>query len=73
MSRIAVSGSLGTRTGHADACYGVTALAMRVGLRQGRLSMISQDATLPVLGHGVLRRALAVLFNGYTTTAAAPG
>src|SRR5262249_41166705 len=54
VSRLAVTGTLATRMGFAYATYGFTDLTLKVGLSGGRLSLVSQDAIMPVVGHGVL-------------------
>jgi hypothetical protein len=70
--RLAVTGTLTTRAGFAYASYGFTTVTLRVGLSGGRISMVSQDAILPVVGHGVLSLHWRFTFGGYSDTANPP-
>lgn len=72
VSRIAVSGTLTTRAGFAYASYGFTSLSLRVGVSGGKISLVSQDAIMPVVGHGVLSLHWRFTFGGYTDTATPP-
>jgi hypothetical protein len=72
VSRLAVTGTLATRVGYAYAAYGFTDLALKVGLSGGRISVVSQDAVMPVLGHGVLAVRWRFGFTGYSATGTPP-
>jgi hypothetical protein len=54
VNRLAVAGTLTTRTGFAYASYGFTAIDLRVGVTDGKIAMVAQDAVMPVAGHGAL-------------------
>jgi len=72
VSRLAVTSSLTSRVGHAYGSYGATFLTLKVGLSQQRLSMISQDAILPVVGHGVLSVHWRFAFSDYAAASTPP-
>jgi hypothetical protein len=72
VSRLAVTGTLATRVGFAYASYGFTDLTLKVGLSGGRVSLVSQDAIMPVLGHGVLAVHWRFGFTGYADSGTPP-
>jgi hypothetical protein len=72
VNRLAVAGILTTRAGFAYASYGCTDLNLRVGVTGGKISMISQDAILPVVGHGVLSLHWRFGFESYAAAGAPP-
>jgi hypothetical protein len=72
VARLAVTGSLATRMGFAYAAYGFTDLTLKVGLAGGRISLVSQDAIMPVVGHGVLAVHWRFGFTGYADTGSPP-
>lgn len=72
VNRLAVAGTLTTRAGFAYASYGFTALNLRVGISDGKIAMISQDAILPVVGHGILSLHWRFGFTAYAATATPP-
>jgi len=72
VSRLAVTGTLATRVGFAYASYGFTDLTLRVGLSGGRISLVSQDAIMPVLGHGALAVHWRFAFTDYSDSATPP-
>jgi len=72
VARLAVTGSLATRMGFAYAAYGFTDLTLKVGLTGGRISLVSQDAIMPVVGHGVLAVHWRFGFAGYADAGSPP-
>ncbi len=72
VTRLAVTGSLATRMGFAYASYGFTDLTLTVGLAGGRISLVAQDVTMPVVGHGVLEVHLRFGFTGYADAGSPP-
>ena len=66
VSRLAVTGTLATRVGFAYGSYGFTDLTLKVGVSAGRISLVSQDAIMPVLGHGVLAVHWRFGLTGYS-------
>jgi len=72
VTRLAVTGSLATRMGFAYAAYGFTGLTLTVGLAGGRISLVAQDVTMPVVGHGVLEVHWRFRFTGYADSGSPP-
>jgi hypothetical protein len=72
VGRVAVGGTLTTRSAFAYASYGFTDLTLRVGVSDGKISMVSQDAIMPVVGHGVLSLHWRFTFGGYSVGANPP-
>lgn len=72
VQHLAIAESLTTRVGFAYASYGVTEVAVKVGVADGRIAFVSQDLVLPVVGHPVVEVHWRLDFGGYQEHATAP-